>query len=144
MVNRNGGVARRTIFSQIRLGIRIEPFQVRFLFVPVPGDFACRLNPRLSRTIPSESPICFFVCSCIRRFRLSAQSPAIENNSFGIVHACIEYEPIRQSLSAGQFLDSRSVEGVGENEIRIKQRLSVGQIFDSRSVEGKEWVIDLP
>ena len=33
--------------------------------------------------------------------------------------ACIEYEPIRQILSAGQ-------------------------IFDSRSVEGEEWKIDLP
>ena len=79
----------------------------------------------------------FFVVTCSRRFRLLAQSPAIENNSFGIADVCIEYESISQSLYAGQIFDSHSVEGVGENEIRIKQRLSVGQIFDSRSVEGE-------
>ena len=86
---------------------------------------------------------------------------------------------MRQRLSVGQFLDSRSVEGearnlrkkdasphtrackarffsskknknVNRNERAcieyepIRQSLSVGQIFDSRSVEGEEWVIDLP
>ncbi len=86
-----------------------------------------------NRTFPGS----FFICPCSRRFRLSAQSPAIENNSSGIIHVSIENETIRQSLSVEQIFDSRSVEGVGENEIRIKQRLSVGQFLDSRSVEGE-------
>ena len=93
-----------------------------------PGSFFCLfLYPEISPngSIPgyqeqflrNRPHFCDVTCS--RRFCLSAQSPAIENNSFGIVHVSIEYEPISQSLSAGQ-------------------------IFDSRSVEGEEWKIELP
>ncbi len=53
MVNphiKHGSLSRAFLFASI------EPCQVRrFFVVSFPGDFASRLNPRLSRNIPSES-----------------------------------------------------------------------------------------